>query len=53
LIEAKEGEDRSIDPIKSFPLIFFIGIIGDLLGSFSVLYAIKGGIHLFRRFAKN
>ena len=43
----------SIDPIKSFPLIFFIGIVGDLLGAFLDLYAIKGGIYLFRRFAKN
>jgi len=43
----------SIDPIESFPLIFFIGIVGDLFGSFLVFYAVKGCLSLYREFAQN
>lgn len=43
----------SIDPLETFPFIFFISIIGDLLGSFANLYAIKGGMYLYKQCAKN
>jgi hypothetical protein len=43
----------SIDPQTPFLLVFSIGMIGDLSGSFIVLYAIKGGIIFFRRFSKH
>jgi hypothetical protein len=43
----------SIDPMESLPLIFFIGIVGDLSGSFANLYAIKGGMFFYKQFAKN
>ena len=43
----------SINPIESLPVIFFIGIVGDLLGSFADFYMIKGGIHFYKRFVKN
>jgi hypothetical protein len=42
-----------IDPIESFPLIFFIGIVGDLLGASIDLYAIKGGMYFYKQFVKN
>ena len=42
----------SIDPTKSFLLIFFIGIVGDLLGSFTVLYTIKGGMYFYKQLVK-
>lgn len=40
---------NDIDPITPFLTVFMIGFCGDLLGSFIVLYAMKGGIYLFRR----
>ena len=43
----------SINPIESLPVIFFVGIVGDLLGSFIDLYAIKGGVYFYKRFVKN
>jgi len=42
----------SIDPLTSFLTVFFIGCIGDILGSFIVLYAIKGGLHFYSQFVK-
>jgi hypothetical protein len=43
----------SIDPIESFPLIFFISVVGDLLGAFMNLYTIKGGMYFYKQFVKN
>ena len=43
----------SIDPLEMFPFIFFIGIIGDLLEFFANLYAIKGGMYLYKQCANN
>jgi len=42
----------SIDPLESFPLIFLISIIGDLMGSFTNLYAIKGGMYFYKELLK-
>jgi hypothetical protein len=42
-----------IDPTESFPLIFFISVVGDLLGAFMNLYTIKGGMYFYKQFAKN
>jgi hypothetical protein len=42
----------SIDPLESFPLIFLISIIGDLMGAFANLYAIKGGMYLYKQLVK-
>lgn len=43
----------SINPIESLPVIFFVGIVGDLLGSLIDLYVIKGGIYFYKRFIQN
>ena len=40
---------NSVDPITPFLTVFMIGFCGDILGSFIVLYAMKGGIYVFRR----
>ncbi len=42
----------SIDPIESFPLIFLISFIGDLLGSLANLYIIKGGMYFYKQLVK-
>ena len=43
----------SIDPLTSFIMVFAIGFVGDILGSFFVLYAIKGGLYFYRQFVKH
>ena len=42
----------SIDPLTSYLMVFAIGFVGDILGSFFVLYAIKGGLYFYRQFVK-
>jgi hypothetical protein len=41
----------SIDPTIPFLSVFFIGLCGDILGSFIVLYAIKGVVYLLKRYS--
>jgi hypothetical protein len=43
----------SIDPTASLAQLFLIGFVGDLLGSFSVFYTIKGGMYFYKLFVKN
>lgn len=42
---------QSIDPFTPFLSVFLIGLCGDILGSFLILYAIKCGMYVLRRFA--
>jgi hypothetical protein len=42
----------SIDPLTPFLPVFTIGLIGDIVGCFIVLYLIKGGLYLYRQFSK-
>ena len=42
----------SIDPLTPFFPVFTIGLIGDIVGCFIVLYMIKGGLYLYRQFSK-
>ena len=42
---------HSVDPLTPFLSVFLIGLCGDILGSFVVLYVIKGGIYTLRRLA--
>jgi hypothetical protein len=41
------------DPLTSFLSVFLIGFTGDVLGCFIVLYIIKGGLYLFKRYSSN
>jgi hypothetical protein len=43
----------SNDPLTSFLSVFLIGFTGDVLGCFIVLYVIKGGLYLFKRYSSN
>ena len=43
----------SIDPLTPFFQVFTIGLIGDIVGSFIVLYMIKGGLYMLRQFSKH
>ena len=43
----------SIDPLISFFPVFTIGLIGDIVGCFIVLYMIKGGLYLYRQFSQH
>lgn len=41
---------NGVDPLTPFLSVFLIGLCGDIIGSFIVLYAIKGIIYLLRRY---
>jgi hypothetical protein len=41
-----------MDPQIPFFTVFTIGLIGDIVGCFIVLYLIKGGLYLYRQFSK-
>ena len=43
----------SIDPLTPFLPVFTIGLIGDIVGCFIVLYMIKGGLYMLRQFSKH
>ena len=43
----------SNDPLTSFLSVFLIAFTGDVLGCFIVLYVIKGGLYLFKRYLSN
>ena len=41
------------DPLTSFLPVFLMGFTADVLGCFIVLYIIKGGLYLFKRYSSN
>jgi hypothetical protein len=41
------------DPLTSFFSVFLMGFTADVLGCFFVLYAIKGGFYLFKRYSSH
>ena len=41
---------NSIDPLTPFLPVFLVGLIGDILGAFAVLYLIKGLLYITRRY---